>query len=119
MSIAKWTAAAFGAATIAAPAASAGLPPSSGSYIGHPGGPGGVGLVSVLPSFGSYIGHPGGPGGVDQVVLTPTTVTQPPGGFAWGDAGVGAGFMTGIGLLAAAGGLMLRRRRVLAPLPSK
>ena len=86
---------------------------SSGSYIGHPGGPGGVGLVpAALSSSGSYIGHVGGPGGVGLV----STAASPSatGGFDWADAAIGGGFVAGLGILGAGAALMLRRRGVLA-----
>jgi hypothetical protein len=59
-------------------------------------------------------GLPGRPRVAEHVVLVPRTVYQPGGSFDWGDAGAGAGFMAGLGLLAAGVALMLRRHRGLA-----
>ena len=79
------------------------------SYIGHPGGPGATGPV-VLP-VGSYIGHPGGPG-ASGPALVATAARAPSAGFDWGDAGVGAGFASGIALLTTGAWLASRRREV-------
>lgn len=89
----------------------------SDSYIGHPGGPGAAGPVLVQQdASGSYIGHPGGPGAAGPLV--PVGAAPTAGGFDWADGAVGAGFMAGIGLLAAGAALMLRRRGMLAHLRS-
>jgi hypothetical protein len=79
------------------------------SYIGHPVGTGATGPV-VLPA-GSYIGHPGGPG-ASGPALVATTARASSGGFDWGDAGVGAGFASGIALLTTGAWLASRRREV-------
>jgi hypothetical protein len=84
---------------------------SSGSYIGHPGGPGFSGTDVALPSSGSYIGHPGGPGGAGPVLSTDNG--QPSGSFDWSDASVGAGFILGVGILYCLV-LVLRRRGMIA-----
>ena len=65
--------------------------------------------VAPADSSGSYIGHPGGPGTAGPV-LTPTTKSAPSGGFDWGDAGVGAGFASGIALVTTGVWLAIRGR---------
>jgi hypothetical protein len=72
-------------------------------------------LADTSPN-GSSIGHPGGPVGVGLVPAPRTPVIHPRGGFDWGDAGVGAGFIAGLGLFATGAALMLRKRGVLADL---
>lgn len=93
-------------------------PPFSGSYISHRSSLGSTGTLQTegLPSSQCpcNLGLPDGPNGVEQVGLAPTTVTNPRGSFDWGDAGIGAGLMAGIGTLAAGAALMLRRHRPLA-----
>jgi hypothetical protein len=96
-------------AAVAVPLAQAG---NSDSYIGHPGGPGGVGPVPMLNSSGSYIGHPGGPGGVGPVLADSTRSMGD--GFDWADAVIGGGFVAGIALAGIGVALMMRRRRPLA-----
>jgi hypothetical protein len=85
---------------------------------GLPGGP-----AAVMPRQTARLassqcpcntGLPGRPLVAEHVVLVPRTVYQPGGSFDWGDAGAGAGFMAGLGLLAAGVALMLRRHRGLA-----
>ena len=46
----------------------------------------------------------------------PQVTVYGPGGFDWGDAAIGAGFVGGIALLAVGAALAVRRRRVLAHL---
>lgn len=119
------------AAAFAVPIAAANAPdtvtvPTELAYIQAPGGdndlsrwenfrggPGGGG--PVFPS--DYLGHElGGPVGVGTVdVRYPSAAPQSGNGFDWADASVGAGFVLGISLLAAAGVLALRRRRALTP----
>ena len=83
------------------------------SYIGHPGGPGSVDPVFALPSSGSYIGHAGGPGSAGQVPVIAPAVGKGS-SFDWGAAGIGAGFVVGLGLLAAGVRLMVRGRSLVA-----
>jgi len=54
--------------------------------------------VSRAHGHDSYIRHPGGPGSAGPV-LAPPTKGAPSGGFDWDDAGVGAGFASGIALV--------------------
>ena len=79
--------------------------------LGLPGGPGLVPAAKTVPT--SYIGHPGGPGGVGPVLVTAPEV-QPRGGFHWSDAAVGGGFVAGLVLLGAGAAAMIRRRGILA-----
>ena len=89
-------------------------PSFTDSYIGHPGGPGSVDPVFALPSSGSYIGHAGGPGFVGQVPGEIAPAVEQGSSFDWGAAGIGAGFVVGLGLLAAGMRLMVRGRRLVA-----
>jgi len=63
-------------------------------------------------NFGSYLGHAGGPGTAGPVTA-PATARVPNGGFEWVDAGVGAGFASGIALVTSGVWLASRRRREL------
>jgi hypothetical protein len=67
--------------------------------------------VARADNFDSYIGHPGGPGATGPA-LVPTAARAPSAGFDWGDAGVGAGFASGIALLTTGAWLASRRREV-------
>ena len=119
------------AAALTAPAAAAEAPasvtvPNELSYIQAPGGnsdvtrfqnfrggPGGAG--PILPS--DYLGHElGGPGGVTDVgIRYPAPASAPTANsFDWADAAVGAGFASGLALLALGCALARRRRRSLA-----
>jgi hypothetical protein len=97
-------------------------PPSSGSYISDRSSLGSTGTLQTegLPSSQCpcNLGLPDGPNGVEQVGTAPTKATKPRASFDWGDAGIGAGLMAGIGTLAAGAALMLRRHRPLAQLHS-
>jgi hypothetical protein len=114
----------------------------SGSYIGHPGGPGAGGPVlpqrlrvgegfslGVPPQYladssqnqpakarlreGFSLGVP--PEYVADTELVATTRAE---GFDWADASIGAGFAAGVSIFAAGALLIVRRRQALAQLHS-
>jgi hypothetical protein len=108
----------------------------SGSYIGHPGGPGAGGPVLAT----DYLGYEpaGGPGaggpalqqrlqvgegfslGIPPEYLADTEVvaTARTGGFDWADASIGAAFAAGVSIFAAGAWLIVRRRHALVQLHS-
>jgi hypothetical protein len=90
---------------------SVGIVPAQSSYLGHPGGPTSVGLVPAKATSTSFRNFVGGPGSVG-LIQTPSVSTST--GFAWDDAAIGSGFTVGLMLLAAAAWLATRRRATLA-----
>lgn len=66
---------------------------------------------ATRPPRSSYIGHPGGSRAAGPIVAV---ALERGGGFHWGDAGIGGGFVAGIIAFAAGAATMLRRRRVPA-----
>jgi hypothetical protein len=90
---------------------SVGIVPAQSSYLGHPGGPTSVGLVPAKATSTSFRNFVGGPGSVG-LIQTPSVSTSP--GCAWDDAAIGSGFTVGLMLLAAAAWLATRRRATLA-----
>jgi hypothetical protein len=67
----------------------------------------------AIPAWLARIQYPG-TSSLPTVVITPTAGTSGDSSFDWASAGVGAGFIAGLGFVAAGVALAIRRRRSLA-----
>jgi MYXO-CTERM domain-containing protein len=67
----------------------------------------------AIPAWLARIQYPG-TSSLPTVVVTPTTGASTDSSFDWASAGVGAGFVAGLGVVAVGVALALRRRRSLA-----
>jgi MYXO-CTERM domain-containing protein len=66
----------------------------------------------AIPAWLARVQYPG-TSSLPTVFVTPSSDTSGESSFDWGSAGVGAGFVAGLGLVALGAALALRRRRQL------